>query len=92
MNTTTPTRPVSLEELVEQFGCEAYAEAIHAASKVFCAAGDPAVLAVDYALMLFNELQGDRHKNGFRIYTPAEWENERAALIGAAYHMVAVSA
>ena len=92
MNTTTPTRPVSLEELVEQFADKAYAEAIHAASKVFCEAGDPATLAVDYAVLLFDELQGDRHRNGFRTYTPAEWQNERAALIGAAYHMVAVSA
>ena len=91
MSTTAPTRPVSLEELVEQFGCEAYAEAIHAASKVFCEAGDPAVLAVDYARMLFDELQKGRHQNGFRLYTPAEWQNERAALIGAAHHMIAVS-
>lgn len=90
MNTTT-TRPVSLTELVEQFADEAYAEAIHAASKVFCEAGDPAVQAVNYAVMLFDELQGDRHRNGFRTYTRAEWKNERAALIGAAYHMVAVS-
>lgn len=91
MSTTTATRPVSLTELVEQFADESFAEAIHAASKVFCEAGDPAVLAVDYAVMLFNELQGDRNSNGFRTYTPAEWKRERAALIGAAYHMVAVS-
>ena len=91
MNTTTATRPVSLDQLVHMFGNKAYAEAIHAASKVFCEAGDPAVLAVDYAVMLFDELQGDRHKDGYRTYTTSEWQNERGALIGAAYHMVAAS-